>query len=68
MVWGTISKKRRVSLVFLIVIGVKINGEYYKREFFENHLLSAARTWYGEDYCCSQQDGATSHTTNIVQQ
>jgi hypothetical protein len=36
MVWGAISKKERLPLVF-IDRGVKVNGEYYKTEVLERH-------------------------------
>jgi hypothetical protein len=45
--------------------GVQINGEYYKTKGLEKHLLPAARTLYGQEYFCFQQDGAPSyHTAN----
>jgi hypothetical protein len=43
-----ISKKGHLAVVF-IDRGVKINGEYYKMEVLEKHLLPAARTLYGEE-------------------
>jgi hypothetical protein len=43
------SKKGRLTLVF-IDRGVNINGEYYKTEVLEKHLLPTARTLYGEGY------------------
>jgi hypothetical protein len=66
MVWSAIFKKERLPLVF-IVIGVKINKEYYKEEVLEKHLLLAARNLYEDDYFCFQWDWAPSHTAEIVQ-
>jgi hypothetical protein len=48
MVWGAISKKGNLPLVF-IDGGVKIKGEYYKTEVVEKHLVPATRIVYG--YC-----------------
>jgi hypothetical protein len=67
MVWGAISKKGGLTLVF-IDREVKINGEYYKTEVLEKQLLPAARPLYGEKYFSFQQDGAPSRTSNSVQQ
>jgi hypothetical protein len=53
MVWSAIFKKERLPLVF-IVIGVKINKEYYKEEVLEKHLLLAAQNLYEDDYFCFQ--------------
>jgi hypothetical protein len=55
MVWGTISKIGRLSLVL-------IDGKYYKTEVLEKLLLPTAWTFYGEEYFCFQQDEAPSHT------
>jgi hypothetical protein len=57
----------RLPLVY-IDIGVNINGEYYKTEILEKHLLPAARILYEEEYFCFQQDKVPSHKTNSVQQ
>jgi hypothetical protein len=59
-VWGAISKKGSISLVF-IDGGVKINGEYYKTEVLEKHSVPTARILYGEEYSFFQQDGSPSH-------
>jgi hypothetical protein len=66
MVWGAISRKRRLRLVF-IDRGVKINTEYYKTEVLERILLPEAQKLYGDEYYCFQQDGEPSQTANIVQ-
>jgi hypothetical protein len=42
MMWGAISRKGRLPLVF-INRGAKINAEYYKTEFLQRILLSAAK-------------------------
>jgi hypothetical protein len=49
MVWGAISKKGRLSLVF-IDRGVKINAEYYKTEVLERILLTEAQKLNGGEY------------------
>jgi hypothetical protein len=66
MVWGAISRKGRLPLVF-INRGVKINAEYYKKEVLQRILLPEPQKLYGDEYYCFQQDGAPSHTANIVQ-
>jgi hypothetical protein len=66
MVWGTISRKGRLPLLF-IDRGVKINAEYYKTEILERIFLPEAQKVYGDEYICFQQYGAPSHTANIVQ-
>jgi hypothetical protein len=66
MVWGAISRKGRLTLVF-IDRGVKINAKYYKTKVLERILLPGAQKIYGDEYYCFQQDGAPSPTANIVQ-
>jgi hypothetical protein len=53
----------------LVVIdrGVKINAEYYKTEILQRILVPEAQKLYGDEYYCFQQDGAPSHTENMVQ-
>jgi hypothetical protein len=64
MVWGVITRKGRLSLVF-IDRGFKINAEYYKTEVLEQILLPKAQKLYGDEYYSFQQ-GAPSHTLSIV--
>jgi hypothetical protein len=45
---GAISKKGRIPVGF-IDRGVNINGEYYKTDYLEKHLLPAARILCGEE-------------------
>jgi hypothetical protein len=47
--------------------GIKISAEYYKKEFLHRILPPEAQKLYGDEYYCFQQDGAPSHTANIVQ-
>jgi hypothetical protein len=51
MVWGAISRKGRLPLVF-IDQGVKINAEYYKTEVLERIVLLEAQKTYGDEYYC----------------
>ena len=66
MVWGAISKRGKLPLVF-IEKGVKINETFYKTEVLEKNLLPNFKRMYKDDYYVLQQDGAPSHTANIVQ-
>jgi hypothetical protein len=57
----------RLSLVF-IDKGVQINGEYYKMEVLDMHLLPTAWTFYEDDYFCfhhTQQTAFNSGTAKI---
>jgi hypothetical protein len=66
MVWGVITRKVRLTLVF-IDRRVKINAEYYKTGVLERILLPEPQKLNGDNYYCFQQDEAPSHTANIVQ-
>lgn len=66
MVWGGISRKGKLPLLF-IDKGVKINQEYYISNVLENHLLVHAKEMYGEDYFCFQQDSAPAHKAKRTQ-
>lgn len=67
MVWGAISKRGKLPLVF-IDQGAKINAQYYKTEVLEKVLLPNVQSMYGSEYFCFQQDGAPSHTARVVQE
>lgn len=66
MVWAAISRKGKFPLVF-IERGVKINANYYLEEILKKNVLPNATQMYGDEYYCFQQDGAPSHTANVVQ-
>lgn len=66
MVWGAISRKGKLPLVF-IDKGVKINAKYYLEEVLQKRLIPAVQQMYGTEYYCFQQDGAPAHTANLVQ-
>jgi hypothetical protein len=66
MVWGANSRKGRLPLVF-IDREVTVNAEYYKKEVLQRILLPEAQKFYEDECYCFQQDGAPSHTANIVQ-
>jgi hypothetical protein len=64
MVWGAISRKGCLPLVF-IDQGVKNNAEYYKTVILEWILLPKAQKLFGDKYYCFH--GVPSHRANIVQ-
>lgn len=66
MVWGAVSKRGKLPLVF-IDKGVKINQKYYIEEVLMKSLLPNAKEIYNDDYFCFQQDGAPAHTGNQCQ-
>lgn len=66
MVWGGICKRGKLPLVF-IEKGVKINALYYKMEVLQNVVKPSLERMYGKDDYVFQQDGAPSHTANLVQ-
>lgn len=66
MVWGAISKRGKLPLLF-VEKGVKITKEYYLENVLKNHLLPHAVELFGDDYFCFQQDSAPSHGAKCVQ-
>jgi inhibitor of nuclear factor kappa-B kinase subunit alpha len=66
MVWGAISPRGKLPLIF-IEMGVKINANYYLEEVLKKNVIPNAKSLFGDDYYCFQQDGAPSHTANITQ-
>jgi inhibitor of nuclear factor kappa-B kinase subunit alpha len=66
MVWGGICKRGKLPLVF-IEKGVKINAIYYKTEVLQKVVKPSVERMYGSDHYVFQQDGAPSHTANVVQ-
>lgn len=67
MVWGAISRKGKLPLLF-IEKGVKINADYYIQHVLKDHLLPHAESLYENDYYCFQQDSAPSHKAKRTQQ
>ena len=66
MVWaGATSKGLKTPLIF-IEEGVKINQTVYRR-MLEEKVLPWVQEVVGEQGVTLQQDGATSHTANLVQ-
>ena len=66
MVWGGFTANGvKIFLVF-IDEGVKINKDTYLQLLKEN-LLPWINSTFGEDEITLQQDGATLHTANLVQ-
>ena len=66
MVWGVISKKGKLPLLF-IDKGVKVNQEYYLNNVLIHHLLPFAKKLYGDQPFCFQQDSAPAHKAKTVQ-
>lgn len=66
MVWGAISTKGKLPLLF-IDRGVKINKEYYLQHVIKGHLNPCAKMLFGKDSFCFQQDSAPAHKALIVQ-
>lgn len=67
MVWGAISTKGKLPLLF-IDKGVKINKEYYLEHVLQGHLKPYAKKLFGNDSFCFQQDSAPAHKASIVQE
>lgn len=66
MVWRGICKRGKLPLVF-IEKGVKVNAIYYKTEVLEKVVKPYVQEMFGDDHYVFQQDGAPSHTANLVQ-
>lgn len=66
MVWGAISKKGKLPLLF-IDKGVKINAAFYLKNVLQDHLLPEAKKLYGDVTWCFQQDSAPAHAAKMVQ-
>lgn len=66
MVWGAISKKGKLPLLF-IEKGVKIDTDYYIQNVLKEHLLPHATRLYGDQFYCFQQDSAPSHKAKRTQ-
>lgn len=66
MVWGAISPKGKLPLLF-IDRGVKINQDFYIQNVLQDHLLKNAQMVYGNEYYCFQQDSAPSHKAKRTQ-
>jgi len=67
MVWGAISKRGKLPLLF-IDKGVKINGDYYIQHVLQDHLLPEAKKLFDDDYFLFQQDSAPAHKYQHTQQ
>jgi transposase len=67
MVWGAISKRGKLPLLF-IEKGVKVDTNYYIQHVLKDHLLPHATSLYGDDYYCFQQDSAPSHKSKRTQE
>lgn len=66
MVWGAVSKKGRLPLLF-IDKGVKINKEYYLESVLKDHMMKYIPELYENQEFVFQQDSAPSHGSKIVQ-
>lgn len=66
MVWGAVSQKGKLPLVF-IEKGVKINADYYQKENLEGSLKTWAPLIHENDNWCFQQDSAPSHMAKATQ-
>jgi hypothetical protein len=64
MLWGAISRKGRLPLVFIDRVNLKINTILQKKEFLQRISPPEAQKLYEDEYYCFQQDGAPSHTAN----
>lgn len=67
MVWGAVSKKGRLPLLF-IDKGVKVNKEYYLENVLKGHLMENITELYENQKYVFQQDSAPSHGAKIVQE
>uniref|UniRef100_A0A2M4DSA6 Putative dde superfamily endonuclease n=1 Tax=Anopheles darlingi TaxID=43151 RepID=A0A2M4DSA6_ANODA len=66
MVWGAISSKGKLPLLF-IDRGVKINKEYYLEFVLKRHLLPCAKELFGDEEFCFEQDSAPADKALVVQ-
>lgn len=66
MVWGAISRRGRLPLLFLEK-GVKIKKENYLQNVLKDHLLPEAQKIFGDEYFLFQQDSAPAHKAKLVQ-
>lgn len=66
MVWGGVSRKGKLPLLF-IESNVKINTEYYIERVLKNHLLPHVSKLYEDQPYCFQQDSAPAHKAKKTQ-
>lgn len=69
MVWAGVTSDGKKTPLLFVPIGVKINRWTYL-DILKNHVVPWVKSNYGEngeDNVTFQQDGAPSHTANIVQ-
>ncbi|XP_076067677.1 uncharacterized protein LOC143040467 [Oratosquilla oratoria] len=66
MVWGGVTSTGQKTPLIFIDEGVKVNQHVYLKMLKEK-LVPLIDATFGEDGITLQQDGATSHTANIVQ-
>lgn len=66
MVWGALSKRAKLPLVF-VNPGVKINKEFYQKEILDAELKVWADATHGFGNWTFQQDSAPAHTAKVVQ-
>jgi len=67
MVFAAASFDHKFPLKF-VENGVKINGDYYRREVLDGVVKRQAQTLFPDGNWCFLQDGATSHTARLTQQ
>ena len=67
MVWGAISPKAKLNLIF-IDKGVKLNAKYYLEEVFVGNFSAHVSSMLRDSPNCFQQDSAPIHKARISQQ
>nr|CAD2209641.1 unnamed protein product [Meloidogyne enterolobii] len=66
MVWAGISASGKKPLIF-VDPGVKVNKDYYLREFFQRVLKPRFKSHFGRRVWIFQQDSAPAHKAKEVQ-
>lgn len=61
MIWGMVGKNFKSDLIF---VEKSMNQEFYQQNIINSNIIPSAINTIGEDFIF-QQDGATSHTTDL---
>lgn len=67
MVWAGVSANQRTNLVF-VEKGVKINSHTYRDLILEPVVKQCGHKLFQDQHWIFQQDGAPSHTANMIQE
>ena len=67
MVWAGVASTGKKTPLFFIEERVKVNQHVYLK-LLRDKLVTWLNTMFGESGITLEQDGATSHTANLVQE